>query len=60
MIHIIKEVPMKKKSNLSFGEQKVSQKGIFSIILGVISLIAAVVLVIISGSSRGKDRKSVV
>ncbi len=45
---------MGKKSALSFGGQKISQKGIFSIILGVISAAAGFVLIIISGISYGK------
>lgn len=44
---------MVRSTSLSFGESKNSQKGIFSIFLGVISLLAGVVLVIISGYSRG-------
>ena len=44
---------MGKKSNLFFGGQMNSQRGIFSIILGIISLIAGIVLIIISSTSRG-------
>ena len=42
-----------RSTNLSFSESKTSQKGIFSVVLGIISLLAALVLVIISSSSRG-------
>lgn len=52
---------MRKKSdtNLSFGELKVSQKGILSVILGILSLAAAVSLIVISGIQKGNAGKIV-
>lgn len=44
---------MVRSTNLSFGESKNSQKGIFSIVLGVISMLAGIILIIISSTSRG-------
>jgi len=50
---------MVKSTNLSFSESKISQKGIFSITLGIISLAAGLVLVIISSTSRGNAPSAV-
>lgn len=47
------------KIKLSFGETKHSSKGIFSIVLGLISLLAGVVLVIISWKSSGNASAAV-
>lgn len=46
---------MGKRSRLSFGESTVSVRGVFSIVLGVVSLITCLILIIISGTSHGRS-----